>query len=247
MDQTQTSANQQGQAQGQSAIVQPAQSGEPGARQRLLRIADEMEKGFRFAEMFDEVRVVSVYGSAKTPSDDECYKTAYELGKLLVKDNNSIAVVTGGGPGIMEATNKGAFDGGGISVGLGIQLDHIAESPNIYTTHRMDFYYFFARKVILAHIAQGYVFFPGGFGTLDEFFELATLVATKKIETPPTMILIGRTYWENLFAWIRECPIAKYQTMTEDLLSVYTITDSAEEAYRMLDRIPLRIGRSDVV
>lgn len=227
--------------------MKPEENGEPGARQRLLRIADEMEAGFRFAEMFDEVRVVTVYGSARTSPEEACYKTAYELGNLLVKDDNSIAVVTGGGPGIMSAANRGAFDGGGISVGLGIQLEHIIESPNPYTTHRMDFYYFFARKVILAHIAQGYVFFPGGFGTLDEFFELSTLVSTKKIQTPPTMILVGKTYWENLFAWIRECPIGKYHTMTEDLLSVYTITDSAEEAYQLLDKIPLKIGRSDVV
>lgn len=227
--------------------LQSKERREPGVRERLLRIADEMEKGFRFAEMFDEVRVVSVYGSTKTTPEDVYYELAYKLGMLLVKDNNSIAVVTGGGPGIMEATNKGAFDGGGISVGLGIQLEHVIEKPNPYTTSRLDFYYFFARKVILAHIAQGYVFFPGGFGTLDEFFELSTLVATKKIETPPTMILVGEAYWNNLFAWIRECPIEKYHTMTEDLLSVYTITDDIEEAYRLLDKIPIRIGRSDAV
>lgn len=223
------------------------QKKEPGARERLNRIADEMEKGFRFAETFDEVRVVTVYGSSQTKQESEEYTRAYALGKLLVQDNNSIAVVTGGGPGIMEAANRGAFDGGGISVGLGIQLENIVEKPNVYTTHRLDFYYFFSRKVILAHIAQGYVFFPGGFGTLDEFFELATLVGTKKIETPPTMILMGKTYWEHLFTWIRECPVEKYRAMSETLLDAYTITDSPEEAYRLLDKIPDKIERSDVV
>jgi uncharacterized protein (TIGR00730 family) len=228
-------------------IHQLTKNNEPGTRQRLLRIAEEMEKGFRFAEMFDETRIVTIYGSALTKSTEQCYKAAYTLARLLVKDNNSIGVVTGGGPGIMEAANRGAFDAGGISLGLGIQLEHISEKPNAYTTDRLDFYYFFARKVILAHIAQGYVFFPGGFGTLDEFFELATLIATKKIETPPTTILMGKTYWENLFHWIRECPVEKYHTIEGSLLDFFTITDDAEEAYHLLDKIPLRIGRSDVV
>lgn len=236
----------QDQTQGRT-VIQGTQKREPGSRERLLRIADEMEKGFRFAETFDETRVVTVYGSARTKPEEACYKSAYELGKLLVQDDSSISVVTGGGPGIMEAANKGAFEGGGFSVGLGIQLDHIVEKPNTYTTHRLDFYYFFARKVILAHIAQGYVFFPGGFGTMDEFFELSTLVATKKIETAPTIILVGKTYWEGLFDWIRRCPIEKYRTISEGALDVYTITDDVEEAYRALDKIPLRISRSDVV
>ena len=226
---------------------QPPVNREPGKRERLLRIADEMERGFRFAETFDEARVITVYGSARTAPEDPYYQKAYELGRLLAQDNHSIAVTTGGGPGIMEASNKGAFEANGISVGLGIQLEHIVETPNPYTTHRMDFYYFFARKVILAHIAQGYVYFPGGFGTMDEFFELSTLVATKKIETPPTIILMGSDYWNGLFDWLRRGPIEKYRTMSEEFLSVYTITDSPEEAYRLLDKIPDRIERSDVV
>ena len=220
---------------------------EPGARERLNRIADEMESGFRFAEMFDEARVVTVYGSARIQPGKKCYQAAYRLGELLAKDNNSIAVVTGGGPGIMEAANRGAFDAGGISVGLGIQLEHISESPNPYTTHRMDFYYFFARKVILAHIAQAYVFFPGGFGTMDEFFELMTLVTTKKIEAPPMIILMGTSYWEGLFQWVRERPVEQYHTIQDLDMSLYHIVDSPEEAYRLLDNIPARIERSDVV
>lgn len=227
--------------------INTIQKKDPGSRDRLLRIADEMERGFRFAEMFDEIRAVTIYGSSKILPEDDCYKTAYQLGKILVEDDNSIGVVTGGGPGIMEAANKGAFDAGGISVGLGIQLDNIIEKPNPYTTNRIDFYYFFARKVILAHIAQGYVFFPGGFGTLDEFFELATLITTKKIETPPTTILMGKDYWEGLFRWIQESPIEKYRAMDKSLLNPFTITDDVEEAYYLLDKIPVRIDRSDVV
>ena len=218
---------------------------EPGARERLERILKEMEGGFRFAEKFDEIRVVTMYGSARAPRDSWHYQKAYELAYKLASDDNRIAVCTGGGPGIMEAANKGAKDAGGFSIGLGIQLDHLNEKPNPYTTHRMDFYYFFARKVILAHIAQGYVFFPGGVGTMDEFFELATLVLTKKMECEPLIILVGKDYWEGLFAWMREKMVGKYKTLGKDAFHIWKITDDMDEAYHLLDTIPARIRRSE--
>jgi hypothetical protein len=219
----------------------------PGSRARLMRIAQEMEAGFRFAEKFDEVRVVTFYGSARTTAGSPMYQKAYDLAYKLASDDSSIGVVSGGGPGIMEAANKGAIDAGGYSIGLGIILDKLSESPNEYTTHRMDFRYFFSRKVILAHIAQAYVYFPGGVGTMDEFFELATLIATKKLDQNPIVILVGKEYWEGLFSWMKTAMVEKYGTLSEDMFSLWRVTDDADEAYRMLDRIPSRIRRSDSV
>lgn len=219
----------------------------PGSRARLMRIAQEMEAGFRFAEKFDEVRVVTFYGSARTMPNSPLYQKAYDLAYKLASDDSPVGVVSGGGPGIMEAANKGAMDAGGYSIGLGIFLDKISESPNEYTTHRMDFRYFFARKVILAHIAQAYVYFPGGVGTMDEFFELATLVATKKLHQDPMIILIGKEYWDGLFSWMKTAMVEKYKTFSEESFSMWRITDDTDEAYHLLDRVPLRIRRSDSI
>jgi uncharacterized protein (TIGR00730 family) len=220
---------------------------EPGSRSRLERIMKEMEQGLRFAETFDELRVVTFYGSAQAKPDDHWYHQAYDLGNLLAKDDNPIAVCTGGGPGIMEAGNKGAFDAEGYSIGLGIELPHLSEVPNSYTTHRMDFYYFFARKMILVHIAQGYVFFPGGVGTMDEFFELFTLIATKKIIHHPIVILIGTDYWKGLLEWMRTTMAQKYHAFHPESLDKFFILDDVKEAYRLLDTIPRRLELSDVI
>lgn len=219
---------------------------QPGARERLMSMEQEMEKGFRFLETFDEVRVVTVYGSARTKPDMPCYKAAYDLGKKLASDNDPIAVVTGGGPGIMEAANKGAYEAGGISIGLGIQLDNIVEEPNLYTTHRIDFYYFFARKLILSHIAQAFVYFPGGFGTMDEFFKLATLVNTKKMERP-LVALVGTKYWNRLFDWFRNTASEEYGTISKEEMEMFHITDDIDEVYRLMDTVPKRLDVSDVV
>lgn len=213
-----------------------------------MRIAQEMEAGFRFAEKFDEVRVVTCYGSAQAKPEDAHYQLAYELGKKLASDSDPIAVVSGGGPGVMEAANKGAYDAGGYSIGLGIYLDQLDEEPNRYTTHRMDFYYFFARKVILARIAQAYVFFPGGVGTLDEFFEMMTLIATKKLHQQPLVILMDSAYWSGLFNWLDNTVAKKYHAFKKESLSemctMHTV-DTAEEAYKLLDLLPSRVVRSD--
>ncbi len=212
-----------------------------------MRIAQEMEAGFRFAEKFDEVRVVSCYGSAQAKPEDSHYKLARDLGYKLAGDNDPLAVVTGGGPGIMEAANRGAFEAGGYSIGLGIYLDALNEEPNHYTTHRMDFYYFFARKVILARIAQAYVFFPGGVGTMDEFFEMLTLIATKKLHQEPLVLLMDSAYWNGLFSWLDDVVTKKYHAFRRESIGNMFIVDSAEEAYAMLDKIPPRITHSDSI
>jgi len=218
----------------------------PGSRARLMRIEKELEAGFRFMEKFDEVQVVTMYGSARAKESEEHYENARNLAQKLGKQG--IAVVTGGGPGIMEAANRGAYEVGGMSIGLGIHLDHLKEDPNNYMTDHMNFYYFFARKMILAHIAQAYVYFPGGFGTMDEFFKLATLIATKKLEQDPKVILVGKDYWDGLFHWLRHCSGGeKYHAVSEEELQKYIITDDVEEAYKMLTQIPVSIARSDAL
>lgn len=220
---------------------------QPGSRARMARITDEIYRGLHFVEMFDEIRVVTFYGSARAHPEDVWYKQAYELGALLAKDDNPIGVCTGGGPGIMEAGNKGAYDAGGYSIGLGIELPGITESPNIYVTHRMNFYYFFARKMTLVHIAQGYVFFPGGVGTMDEFFELITLIATKKIVNHPIIILVGREYWEGLLLWMRKTMGDTYHAISPEIFEAFHIIDDMNQAYTLLDTIPKRIEISDEV
>ncbi|QQS61070.1 MAG: TIGR00730 family Rossman fold protein [Candidatus Moraniibacteriota bacterium] len=224
-----------------------SQSQDPGAKARLNRIINEMERGLRFIETFDESRVVTFYGSARATSHDSWYHQAYSLSKKLAFDDNPIAVCTGGGPGIMEAGNKGAFDAGGYSIGLGIELPNLSEDPNQYTTHRMNFYYFFARKMVLVHIAQAHIFFPGGVGTMDEFFELVTLIATKKITNHPIIVLVGVDFWKGLLDWMKQVVYAKYHAVSEDLFDKFYITDNMEEAYKLLDTIPSRIEIADDV
>lgn len=224
-------------------FFKPRPEHKPGSRARLMRIEKEMEEGFRFMELFDEVPVVTFYGGSRAKPEDSQYKQAYELGNKLAKDD--FAIVTGGGPGIMEAGNKGAYDAKGISIGLGIVLDNLDEEPNPYMTHSMNFYYFFARKTILAHIAQAYVYFPGGLGTMDEFFKLATLIATKKLAQDPKVILIDSNYWKGLFAWMKETCIDQYKALNLEELDKYIITDDIEEAYKELQGIPMNIGRAD--
>jgi len=227
--------------------VKQSENRQSGSYARLGRIMEEMKQGLRFVEMFDELRVVTFYGSARAQSEDPWYQQAYALGSLLAQDDNPVAVCTGGGPGIMEAGNKGAYEAGGYSIGLGIELPDIIESPNTFVTHRMDFYYFFSRKMTLVHIAQGYVFFPGGVGTMDEFFELMTLIATKKIRKYPIVILVGVDYWKGLVSWLRDTVTMSYHAMSPEILDKLHITDDMDEAYKLLDTIPRRIEISDEI
>ncbi|NQU10950.1 TIGR00730 family Rossman fold protein, partial [bacterium] len=158
---------------------------------RVFRILAE------FVDSFDELSslgpAVSVFGSARTAATDLCYAAADQTGQLLAR--NGYAVITGGGPGIMEAANKGAFEAGGVSVGLNIELPH-EQRPNPYLNRALQFHYFFIRKVCFVKYASGFVLFPGGFGTLDEFFESITLIQTQRITRFP-VVLVGRSYWDG--------------------------------------------------
>src|SRR5207237_4575399 len=161
------------------------------------RIMAEFVEGFEV--MAPVKRGVSIFGSARTPPNDPYYKAAEQTGRLLARAG--FAVITGGGPGIMEAANKGAYEAGGVSVGLNITLPQEQEA-NKYQTISLDFHYFYARKVMFTKYATAFVCFPGGYGTLDEFFETLTLVQTLKVEAFP-IILYGSKHWQGLLDWCK--------------------------------------------
>ncbi len=191
---------------------------------RLFRILSEFVDGF---EVMSEVGpAVTVFGSARTKADNPMYQQAVDCGKLIVQ--NDLAVITGGGPGIMEAANKGAFEGGGKSVGLNINLP-MEQDPNRYQTHQLDFRYFFIRKVMFVKYACGFICFPGGFGTMDEFFEAITLVQTNKIEPFP-VVLIGHDFWDGMVSWMRHTMLEKYHTIGADDLDLFYVTDDVGDA-----------------
>jgi len=180
---------------------------------------------------------VTFWGSARTQSNDPDYKKAARLAARIHKELG-YAIITGGGPGIMAAGNCGAYDAGGKSVGLTIKLPH-EQTTNLCLTHHMDFQYFFTRKVCLAFAAEAYVYFPGGFGTLDELFEILTLVQTKKIAPAPAIILVGKSYWGGLDTFIRK-HLLKGQKIDVEDLNLYTITDNEDEIIQLIKKAPIR-------
>lgn len=195
---------------------------------QTLKILAEFVNGFEFLEKYD--KAVSIFGSARTGFDDRIYKECTELSYELAKMD--FAVFTGGGPGIMEAANKGAREAGGLSVGVNINLPGhkgMTERSNPYVTESESFDYFFVRKVILSYAAQIYIFFPGGFGTLDELFEMLTLVQTEKTTKLP-IILVGKQFWTPLDNWIRERLYEKNHAIAKEDLDLYKIVDTSEEA-----------------
>ena len=164
---------------------------------RIFRIMAEFVDAF---ETMSKVgRAVTIFGSARTKPSDEYYKKAVQTGQLLAKQK--FAIITGGGPGIMEAANRGAKKAGGISVGLNIDLP-MEQKPNVYQTHPIRFHYFFCRKVCFVKYASAFVLFPGGYGTLDEFFEAITLMQTERLDRFP-IVLVGKKHWSGLASWIR--------------------------------------------
>jgi uncharacterized protein (TIGR00730 family) len=165
---------------------------------RIFRIMAEFVEGFEV--MAPVGKAVSVYGSARTKPSDPMYKAAEETARLLVR--SKFAVITGGGPGIMEAANKGAFEAGGTSVGLNITLPQEQEG-NKYQNVSLDFHYFYARKVMFTKYADAFIYFPGGFGTMDELFEILTLVQTLKVEAFP-VVLYGSKFWRGLVNWVND-------------------------------------------
>ena len=187
----------------------------------LGKVHNEFVAGFRV--MQDEKPSVTVYGSARMPETSKWYALAREIGRLLARDG--FTVVTGGGPGLMEAANRGALDGGGRSIGLAITLRN-EERPNPYTSEHVVFKYFFVRKVMLVKYATAFVLMPGGLGTLDELFETLNLIQTGKIHRFP-IILVGREYWSGMLSWMREQSLAGGFIAPHDL-DMFLIEDDAE-------------------
>jgi uncharacterized protein (TIGR00730 family) len=194
---------------------------------RVLRIQAEFVEGFGL--LAELPRAVSVFGSARTPRDSEYYEVGVQLGAALA--DAGYAVITGGGPGAMEAANKGACDAGGMSVGLGIELP-FEQELNEWVDVGILFRYFFVRKTMFVKYAQAFVILPGGFGTLDELFEALTLVQTRKVTRFP-VILFGSAYWSGLVDWIRGSMLAQ-GTVSEADLDLLHITDDVAEAVAVI-------------
>ncbi len=197
---------------------------------RIFRIMAEFIDGFQF--LADLKKEVSFFGSARFLPSNKHYREAEKLAKMLGRAG--FTVITGGGPGIMEAANKGASDSGAESIGLNIQLPK-EQRINKYVKHGIGFHYFFTRKIMLSASAQAYVFFPGGFGTLDEFFEIVTLVQTKKMERIP-IVLVGKDFWGALNSWIEEHVLRNHYAINREDMDIYKVVDSVEEAYKIILR-----------
>jgi uncharacterized protein (TIGR00730 family) len=194
---------------------------------RVLRIQGEFVHGIN--ALAEVGAAVSVFGSARFPADHAMYEQARAMGRALAEAG--FAVITGGGPGIMEAANRGAFEAGGHSIGCNIELP-FEQSENAYTTLAINFRYFFIRKTMFVKYSNGFVIFPGGFGTMDELFESLTLVQTRKINRFP-IVLFGSSYWGGLVEWIKGAMIAEKTISPEDL-NLLMVTDSVEEARDIL-------------
>lgn len=179
-----------------------------------------------------DVPAVTVYGSARTQPENKYYKLAEQIAGGLV--NSGYGVITGGGPGIMEAANKGAYEAGGISVGLNIDLPH-EQDPNPYANFTIDFKYFFVRKVMLMKYSSGFVCMPGGFGSMDELFESLTLIQTDKIKPFP-IVLVGSEFWSGLVDWIKDKLVGSGNISADDI-SLFTVLDEADEVVEHLHGI----------
>lgn len=202
---------------------------------RLCIINQEFDQAFGFINQFP--KSVTFFGSARFQENNIYYQAARDLAYKIVKDTG-YTIVTGGGPGIMEAGNRGAKEAGGQSVGLSIQLPH-EQVTNPYVTHEMSFYYFFSRKVTLSYAAEAYVYFPGGFGTLDELFEILTLVQTKKIDRAP-VILYGKEFWEPMMEFIVKKLRDECETIDPNDLDLMTITNDFELIVDLIKTAPIR-------
>lgn len=202
------------------------------AKYRIAEITKEFTEGFKFLE--DYPKSVTFFGSNQTKEKDPYYQNARSLSARLVKEFG-YSIVSGGGPGIMEAADRGAYEAGGNSLGLLIRLPN--EQPvNPYITKSISFHYFFARKVCLAFGAEVFIFYPGGFGTLDEFFELITLIQTKKISNVP-LICVGSEYWNKLKDFMQNEMLARGAIESEHL-DLFTITDSEDEIINIIKNTP---------
>jgi uncharacterized protein (TIGR00730 family) len=201
---------------------------------RIFRIITEIVEGYQFLGELE--KEVVILGSARLPANNKFYQIAVELGRLLGK--NGFTTVTGGGPGIMEAANKGAYETGGQSVGLNIQLP-FEQRINPYVNKSIAFYYFFTRKLMLTSPGNAFVFFPGGFGTLDEFFEIVDYMEMGFMDKSP-VILVGRDFWQPLVDFLRTKSLKQVNSLSEADIASWHIVDSAEEAFHLLKNAPDR-------
>ncbi|NGO80555.1 TIGR00730 family Rossman fold protein [Streptomyces sp. YC504] len=196
---------------------------------RVMRIQSEFVEGF--GALAELPSAISVFGSARTPADTPEYEAGVAIGRALVEAG--FAVITGGGPGAMEAANKGAREADGVSVGLGIELP-FEQGLNPHVDIGVNFRYFFVRKMMFVKYAQGFVVLPGGLGTLDELFEALTLVQTRKVTKFP-IVLFGTAYWSGLVDWLRDTVIAQGKASEKDLL-LFHVTDSIDEAVALVTK-----------
>lgn len=202
---------------------------------RLFRIMAEFVEGFETMSRVGQA--ISVFGSARSKPSDPHYEQAQRLAARLVE--RGFAVITGGGPGIMEAANKGAIEAGGASVGLNITLPHEQEA-NAYQNVSLEFHYFFVRKVMFVKYCVGMVCFPGGFGTMDEFFEAMTLVQTGKSPVYP-VVLFDSQFWQPMVDYFRKTMLDQYRTISPNDLNLFKVTDDIEEA---VDHLRVCVDRS---
>ena len=207
---------------------------------RVFRIMSEFVDSFEI--MAKHKRLVSVFGSARTKQDDPVYQDCVRLGELLT--DGGYGVLTGGGPGIMEAANRGAWNKNGDSVGLNIKLP-MEQHPNTYQTDSLDFRYFFVRKVCFLKYSVAIVVYPGGFGTLDEFSEALTLIQTSKVRTVP-LVAVGKEYWGPLFDWFRGTML-RDRMINEDDLDLFHVADNADDAFKFIKSVHDRSGVKSTV
>ena len=203
---------------------------------RVFRIMSEFVDGFE--ELSEIGPAVTVFGSARSKPSDKYYKLAEKIAAKLVKAK--YAVITGAGSGIMEAANKGAKEAGGKSVGLNIDIP-VAQNPNKYVTQLLDFRYFFCRKVMFVKYAKAFVVVPGGYGTMDEFFESVTLIQTLRIRPFP-VILIGKEYWSGLISWMKKQMLTNKLIDKKDL-NIFKVTDNADEVIRIIKAFYKKKGK----
>lgn len=195
---------------------------------RVFRIISEFVEGFEILRKYGTA--ATIFGSARCGAGDDIYEAAEELAALLAK--SGFAIITGGGPGVMEAANVGAFKVGGKSVGLNIELPS-EQRLNPYVTEAARFHFFFSRKVMLSFASEVYVYFPGGFGTMDEFFEIVTLVQTGKITRIP-IVLYDSNYWQPLVDFLKQKLLKEYMTIDSEDLELFHLVDSVDEAYKYI-------------
>ena len=205
---------------------------------RVFRIMGEFVEGFD--ELATLTRGVSIFGSARSTPDDPDYQAAMETAALLAAEG--FAVITGGGPGIMEAANRGAFEAGGLSIGCNIELP-FEQRPNAYQTRSLKFKYFFVRKMMFVKYSLGFIIFPGGFGTFDELFEALTLIQTRKIRNFP-VVLFGTQYWTGLLEWFKQSVLPGGKISDLDL-NLFYVTDSPQEAIEIMNRSQSSLAELD--